>query len=93
MNATYDSLNRQLRKANKTKQKSSENGKNEYKVLRNKINHLKTALKKHVIKQIAQKSESDSKQMWKVLNTEVGRTNVHDRIPDLNVKGKLISDD
>lgn len=31
--------------------------------------------------------------MWKVLNTEVGRFYVHDRIPDLNVKGKLISAD
>lgn len=94
MNATYDQLNRKLRKARKCKvSEEPQNSKLEYKKLRNKINHLKTALKKNVITQLAKESDSDSKQMWKVLNSETGRTSNHDPIPDLIVRGNAISEE
>ncbi len=95
MNAKYDELNRKLRKARQIhlKENTNTNRSSDFKILRNKVNHFKTALKKSVIKNIAQNSETDSKQMWKVLNCEVGRATTHEPIPELKVRGNTIFDD
>lgn len=49
-------------------------------------------LKRKEILKIIEKSESDSKAAWKIVNSEIGRNKTDTAIPDLQHNNKLISD-
>lgn len=94
MNATYDNLSRKVTKArNAFKNHRTEENFLHYKKTRNQMNHLKTQLKCNVIKNIAKQNVAgNSKQIWQILNTEVGRVTTNNVISEINENGVTIFD-
>jgi len=65
----------------------------EFKQYRNKATHLKLRLKSEAIKNKCAESQNKSKDMWKIINTEVGRCKQETNLPTLIHEGKQITNE
>ncbi|OXA53579.1 RNA-directed DNA polymerase from mobile element jockey [Folsomia candida] len=93
MTKEYSDLNIQLTKSRKSAlQSKNSNEYAQFKQLRNKVSHLKTRLKAAQIRKKVGESNCDSKTCWKIFNNEIGKLKKDERIPDLKLDGRTVTD-